>query len=59
MFLECDLLFRLGVFLTSEKEYVAAENKQRNISLLWTDTLMTCITPAVGGNCMLMRIWIK
>lgn len=53
MFLECGLLFRMfGVFFISEKEYVAAENKQRNTSLLWTDTLMACVTPAVGGNCI-------
>lgn len=42
-----------------EKKYVAAENKERNLNLLQTDIFMMSIVPAVGGNCMLMRTWIK
>lgn len=42
-----------------EKKYVAAENKERNQNLLRTDIFMMSIVPAVGGNCILMRTWIK
>lgn len=59
MFLECGLLFSFFFLDWQEKKYVAAENKERNQNLLRTDIFMMSIVPAVGGNCILMRTWIK
>lgn len=59
MVLECGLLFSFFFLDWQEKKYVAAENKERNRNLLRTDIFMMSIVPAVGGNCMLMRTWIK
>lgn len=52
MGLEGGLLFRfgLGFFFRLSRKKNVPENKQRNLSLLWTDAFIESIIPAVGGN---------
>lgn len=48
-----------GFFQTDKKKNVAAANKQRNLNLCGLINFMVSITPAIGGNSMLMRMWVK